>query len=49
MFSKSDPSGYIMACQPGITEYPMECTARKNPMKAKGMAKMVCENFTRLK
>ena len=38
---------------PGIITHPPEAEAcgmaRKKPMNAKGMAKMVCENLTRLR
>jgi len=38
---------------PGIIMHPPAAVtcgmAKKNPIKAKGMAKMVCENFTRLR
>jgi len=37
--------GYMVVCHPaGMAKTPNE-----KPIKANGMAKMVCENFTRLK
>jgi len=39
-------NGKILECQPGTTEV-NSANPKKKPIRAKGMAKMVCENLTK--
>jgi hypothetical protein len=48
--SLTGPCGYIFICQlPGTTSAGRLITPRKKPINAKGIAKMVWENFMREK
>ena len=46
--SHGNCGGKIFLCQPGTIDV-TENKANANPINAKGIAKMVCENFIRLK
>ena len=45
---QSKAGGKTFVCHPGITEV-FSKMARKKPINAKGIAKIVCENLMRLK
>jgi hypothetical protein len=50
-FINKNERGYIVVCHPGTTDttIPGLRNARKNPIIANGIAKMVWENFIKLK
>jgi hypothetical protein len=45
IISFQNVKGITIVCHPGPTEMGILETAKKNPINAKGIAKMVCENL----
>jgi len=45
--SPTEYGGKIIVCHPGMTDFGIDAIPKKNPINAKGNAKMVCENLTR--